>query len=80
VIEVSEGSPADKAGFKGAEESATNPKGGDLIVAIDGLDVMNFDDFMGYLLTYKKPGDEVVITVIRDGEALDLDLILGKRP
>ena len=80
VLDVSEGSPADRAGMVGAADSGDNPKGGDLIVAIDGLDVMNFDDFMGYLLTYKEPGDTVVITVIRDGETIDLDVVLSKRP
>ncbi len=80
VLEVSEGSPADKAGLIGAENTSTSPKGGDLIIAIDGREVQTFDDFMGYLLTYKNPGDTVVISILRNGETLDLDLVLDKRP
>jgi S1-C subfamily serine protease len=42
--------------------------------------VNDFADFMGYLLTYKNPGDSVVITAIRDGKTLDFDLVLEARP
>jgi len=51
-----------------------------LIIAIDDLEVQNFEDFMGYLLTYKKPGDEVVISAIRDGKVLEFEVRLGERP
>jgi S1-C subfamily serine protease len=77
ILEVTPGSPADKAGLVGAQE---NSKGGDLIIAIDDQPVNNFEDFMGYLLTYKEPGDNVTILAIRGDETLDFDLVLGKRP
>jgi 2-alkenal reductase len=80
ILEVTPGSPAAKAGLVGANNGSDLPTGGDLIIAIDDQQVNNFDDFMGYLLTYKKPGDEVVIQVIRDGESLEFELVLEKRP
>ncbi len=80
VLEVSPDSPAEKAGIIGADTSGDLPTGGDLIIAIDDQPVNDFAQFMGYLLTYKKPGDSVAITVLRDGKTLDFDLVLAARP
>jgi len=80
VLEVTEGSPADQAGLQGADLESNPPVGGDLIIGIDDQEVNNFDDFMGYLLTYKEPGDTVTLTVLRGDEQLELDLMLEERP
>ena len=80
VLEVTPGSPADKACIVGADSGTAVTTGGDLITAIDGQPVNDFAQFMGYLLTYKEPGDTVVITALRDGEELEFDLVLEKRP
>ncbi|NQS91192.1 MAG: trypsin-like peptidase domain-containing protein [Chloroflexi bacterium] len=80
VLEVTPGSPADKAGLVGAAPGTDLPLGGDLIIGIDDQKVDNFEDFMGYLLTYKKPGDQVIIRLIRDDKMIDVELTLEKRP
>lgn len=81
ILEVTPGSPADEAGLRGTDAGEGEvPLGGDLIIAIDGQEVQNFEDFMGYLLTYKKPGDEVVISAIRDGEIMEFEVRLAERP
>ncbi len=80
IREVTPGSPADKAGLVGAESREGDLKGGDLIIAIDDQQVNDFADFMGYLLTYKNPGDQVIILVIRGVETLEFELTLEKRP
>ncbi|MCJ7714962.1 MAG: trypsin-like peptidase domain-containing protein [Anaerolineales bacterium] len=80
ILEVSPGSPAEKAGLVGAETGEGVPVGGDLIIAIDDQPVDNFEDFMGYLLTYKKPGDLVIIHLIRETKTIELELTLEKRP
>lgn len=80
VLEVTPGSPADRAGLRGTDSEDGIPLGGDLIIGIDDLEVQNFEDFMGYLLTYKKPGDEVIISAIRDGKILEFEVRLGERP
>lgn len=80
ITEVTPGSPADLAGLMGSDPDSLLPLGGDLIISIDGLPVNDFAEFMGYLLTYKNPGDEVEITVIRGGEEIDINLILSERP
>ncbi len=74
------GSPAEKAGLIGAETEEVIPKGGDLIIAIDDQQVDDFEDFMGYLLTYKKPGDLVTIRIIRDNKTMEFELTLENRP
>ena len=80
ILEVTPGSPAADSGLVGAQNGTNPPLGGDLIIQIDDQKVDNFEDFMGYLLTYKKPGDRVTIVVLRDRETLSLELVLGKRP
>jgi len=80
VLEVTPDSPADKAGLRGADLESTIPLGGDLIISLDGKPVNDFAEFMGYLLTYKKPGDMVEIIAVRDGQELSFDLVLGERP
>lgn len=81
VTSVSPGSPAEAAGVQGARAGSSGlPTGGDLIIAIDGVEVLQFDNLLRYLINNKSPGDVVVLTVIRNGEELDLEMTLGKRP
>lgn len=83
VTLVTPGSPADRAGVRGGDTPTEIPglnAGGDLIVAIDGMDILEFGELLSYLLNNKRPGDTVVLTVLRDGETVDLELTLGERP
>jgi 2-alkenal reductase len=83
VTELVPGGPADQAGLKaGTQQTSIQGllAGGDLIVAIDGRSVIQYDDLISYLVTHKSPGDTVVLTVIRDGQKQDINLTLGKRP
>lgn len=80
VTSVSAGSPAEEAGVQGADANSSVPTGGDLIVGIDGIEVRQFDSLLQYLINNKAPGDVVVLTVLRDGKELDLEMTLGKRP
>ena len=54
--------------------------GGDLITAIDDSPVTRFDDLLIYLERYTHPGDTVVLTVLRDGDTIELDVTLVARP
>lgn len=83
ILEVTPGSPADKAGLRAGESTSDLPgyyAGGDLITAIDGLEVRDFSDMITYILNNTSPGDVVTFTVLRDGEEIQIDLTLGKRP
>jgi 2-alkenal reductase len=84
VVSVSPGSPAAKAGLRAGDKDVGLergiPAGGDLIIALDGMEVKTFDDLLRYLVNNKGPGDTIVLTVLREGESLDVSLILDKRP
>lgn len=83
VIEVRSNSPAQKAGLiAGSRDSGIIglPAGGDLITAIDGRPVLVFGDLLTYLMVYKAPGDQVVLTILRDGEQKEVTVTLSKRP
>lgn len=79
---VVNGGPAQRAGLIGAGQcgSPELQAGGDLITAIDGQPVSTFSDLIGYLVSEATVGQQVVVTVMRDGEALDLNLTLEPRP
>jgi len=82
VTSVTPNGPAEQAGIRaGGQSSSTGlSAGGDLIIAIDGQSIQRFDDLLRYLINNKSPGDTVVLTVLRDGEQVDVDITLGKRP
>lgn len=83
VITVTEGGPADQAGIRAGDKPTSIPNlsaGGDLITAIDGQRVNNFDELLSYLITNKSPGESAVLTIIRDGQTIDVTVTLDKRP
>ena len=83
VIDVADGGPADKAGIQAGQtptEFAGLESGGDLIIAIDGQPVNVFGDLIAYLVVNKQPGDQVTLTILRDGETKEVTVTLAKRP
>lgn len=79
------GSPALESGLRaGGERSIIGGNsiniGGDVIIAVDGRDVFRLDDIISYIDENKRPADDVVFTVIRDGRERDITVILGVRP
>jgi S1-C subfamily serine protease len=81
VQEVTEGSPADKAGLKagGTQLSSGLVAGGDMIVKVAGKAVTKPDDIAAVLAT-KKPGDEVVVQFYRASKLQTTKVTLGNRP
>ncbi len=53
---------------------------GDIITGIEGVTVRTFDDLVSYLLNNTEVGQEVTLTLLRDGEQFDLPLTLQARP
>ena len=84
VTQVTPGGPADQAGIRGGTQPTNLDSrlqaGGDVITAIDGQPISTFDQLLGYLTTNKSPGDIVVLTVLRDGQTMDVTVTLGARP
>src|SRR5512139_395723 len=83
VVSVTPGGPAEKAGIRGGTQATSInglEAGGDVITAIDGRQVVTFDQLLSYLITNKSPGDNVVLTILRDGQTQDVSVTLGNRP
>lgn len=81
VLEVVRGSPADEAGLIGGGTTfgGDPDKGGDVITAIDGERVESIEELINFLNS-KEAGDEVVLTVNRGGEILELSVTLAAFP
>ncbi len=52
---------------------------GDVIIFVDGVEIQDFFDLSAQIRAHR-PGDTVVLTVIRDGEEVTFDVTLGERP
>jgi S1-C subfamily serine protease len=69
VVSVTAGEPAQAAGIR------VN----DIIVAMDGVPVRNYDELTSYLGEFKSPGDTALIEVIRGSSRLEISLVVGAR-
>mgnify|MGYP001322870546 CR=1 FL=1 len=83
VAEVVPGSPADRAGLQAAEPRRVGgsvvPFGGDVILAVDGQAVRSVPDLVAYL-DQKRVGDRVTLRINRDGQELQVPVVLGAFP
>lgn len=80
VIEAIPGGPAAAAGVRGSGAAAGElPRGGDLIVAVDGHPVPTFGALAAYVLS-RRIGDAVTLEILRDGERLAVTVVLDERP
>jgi S1-C subfamily serine protease len=70
ILSVESGSAADDAGLEGAADGE-----GDVIVAIDGEPMTSFEALADYIDS-RQVGDEVTLTVRRDGEDIELQATL----
>lgn len=85
IAEVITGGPSAKAGLRGSKETITvNGReieiGGDVIIAVNGKSISSFDDLLIFVSLEAKPGDTVVLTVLRDGKTIEVKVVLGTRP
>lgn len=82
VLEVTVGGPAAKAGIKAGTRTTRYEglyAGGDMIVALDGKTVKDYNALLTYLFMNKAPGDSVTVTVLRNGTEKDIKVTLGSR-
>jgi 2-alkenal reductase len=85
VSSITDNGPSLAAGLNGTTETITQDGrkvqvGGDVITAIDGQPIKTFDDLLVYLTLETSPGQEVTLTILRDGQYQDVSLQLGTRP
>jgi len=81
VYSVERGSPADQAGLEG-DRAATQGAllgGGDVVLAVGGEEVGNVGDLRAALAD-QEIGDEVTLTVLRDGERREIPVTPESRP
>ena len=65
---VGPNSPAANAGMRA----------GDIVVAIGGMEVKDLYAMTDALRAHE-PGDRVIVIVLRDGEKVSFDVVLGRR-
>ena len=89
ILTLVPGGPAEKVGLQGArierkqkrqgpfitEYKTVNVAAADIITAVDGKPVRTGDDFLD-VIESKRPGDQIVLTIIREGRQLQVPLRL----
>jgi len=82
VAMLTPGGPAEMGGLRGPGGTQLGPlvyvdrSAADLIVGVDGQPVRNADDFLT-IVESKEPGQQIVLTVVREGKKLNLNVVLG---
>jgi serine protease Do len=82
---IDPGSPADKAGLRGSTKQVsiqgqTEMVGGDVIIAIDNQPMTSSDDVIAYLADKTAVGQNVTLTILRQGKEQTIRLTLAARP
>jgi S1-C subfamily serine protease len=86
VAQMTPGGPAERAGLRGPRMvrqrrgpfvvERIDRSFADLIVEVDGREVVTSDDFLGYIES-KKAGDQIELTIVRDGRRMSVPVVLG---
>ena len=84
VARIDMGSPAQKAGLRAGTLNVTVEGepwvlGGDIIVAVNGLDVTTMEQFAA-MLTTLEIGQTVAVRIFRNGTYLDVSMIIDEYP
>jgi S1-C subfamily serine protease len=85
IAGVSPDSPGARAGLRGRTEQRffrgeTVSRGGDIVVAIDGLQVRSADDLVRIVAERLSPGETAVFSIVRGGKRREVRVRLGERP
>lgn len=85
VMDVVAGSPAEKAGIlKGNQDTVIDGipirLGGDVIIAVDNNTVRKIDDLLAYVEVEKSVGDDLKLTILRQGQTMEVIATLAARP
>lgn len=85
VMDVVAGSPAEKAGIlKGNQDAIIDGRpirlGGDVIIAVDNNTVRKIDDLLAYVEMEKSVGDDLKLTILRQGQTMEVIATLAPRP
>lgn len=75
IRQAQSGAPASLAGLRSISQQSV-----DIITAVNGTPVKDFDELIGWLAIHTMPGETVQLTVYRSGEVLTVPVILTERP
>lgn len=83
VAQLIPGGAGEKAGLQAAtvqrQFGRLLVQGGDVIVSVDGHSVASRSDLQSYLENNHKPGDQVTLSVVRNGKSMDVPLTLSEQ-
>jgi S1-C subfamily serine protease len=79
------GSPADLAGLRGGQRIVTIEGqqyilGGDVIISVNGVRIVNYDAFSTYMERYVLPGQTVRVGIIRNGTYQEIQVNVAEAP
>ena len=85
IENVTGGGPAAEAGLRGGTQTVTVNGasyliGGDIIISINGTKIINTDALSSYLASSAVAGQTIVVQIVRNGQMMTVDLVLGTRP
>lgn len=85
VAQLYRGGPADLAGIKGADQQVVTGNrrflvGGDVITAVNGQPVRDWNALLEYLELQTNVGDTITLSILRNGEAQEIELQLIAQP
>ncbi|MGD8464024.1 MAG: trypsin-like peptidase domain-containing protein [Anaerolineae bacterium] len=85
ISEVEVGGPAERAGLRGGTREVIVAgirmmSGGDVVIAINDNTIKSFDDLINYLATRASVGDVVNLRVVREGQEIEVEVVLDERP
>lgn len=81
ITEITRDGAADKAGLIGSTQQYVRPGRyivtyGDVIIAIDNQPLRTYEDLVSYIFNETEVGQEVTLTILRNGEELTVSLVL----
>lgn len=84
VQEIHPGSPAEKVGLRTGQQAVRTSYGevmadADIILAMDGRPILNQSDLNHQVATHEV-GDKAVLEILRAGQKMTLEVVLGERP
>ena len=85
IQSVVPGSPAERAGLRAGGmrvslDGLDFRRGGDVVVAVDGVPVRTTEELIRIVTGELSPGDTVALGVLRDGERITVSVTLAERP
>lgn len=84
INNVVPGGPAAQAGLRGSTGARSVnglavPVGGDIVIEVDGRPMATFDDLLGEV-AFRLPGEQIVLTVLRNNQPQQVTVTLAPRP